>query len=44
MDNNMNDLINNVKKISDTLSISIKDNNGNNSSIFKTGDKVNIKS
>ena len=41
---NMNDLINNVKKISDTLSISIKDNNGNNSSIFKTGDKVNIKS
>lgn len=37
-------LINNVKKISDTLSISIKDKNGNNSSIFKTGDKVNIKS
>lgn len=37
-------LINNIKKISDTLSISIKDNNGNNSSIFKTGDKVNIKS
>ncbi len=37
-------LINNIKKISDTLSISIKDSNGNNSSIFKTGDKVNIKS
>ena len=37
-------LINNVKKISDTLSISVKDKNGNNSSIFKTGDKVDIKS
>lgn len=37
-------LINNIKKISDTLSISVKDSNGNNSSIFKTGDKVNIKS
>ena len=37
-------LVNNIKKISDTLSISIKDKDGNNSSVFKTGDVVNIKS
>lgn len=37
-------LTNNIKKISDSLSITIKDKDNNTSSIFKTGDKVNIKS
>ena len=39
-----NSLYNNLKEISDSLSITIKDKDNNNSSIFKTGDKVNIKS
>lgn len=37
-------LVNNIKKISDSLSIVVKDKDNNNSSIFKTGDKVRIKS